>query len=92
MTSLRGMLPEAGFHGDGLDIAVSVAQAESPGYTTSHSTNAGTGDNSYGSFQINMLGNLAPARLRQYHLKFYDDLFDPRVNARVGYARGTYRT
>ncbi len=92
MTSLRELLAEAGFHGHGLDVAVAVAQAESGGHTMSHNTNAGTGDNSYGLFQINMLGSLGPARMRQYHLKSYDDLFDPRVNARVAYEMSQHGT
>ncbi len=92
MTSLRALLAEAGFHGHGLDVAVAVAQAESGGHTMSHNTNAGTGDNSYGLFQINMLGSLGPARMRQYHLKSYNDLFDPRVNARVAYEMSDHGT
>ena len=85
MTSLRALLASAGFHGQGLDTAVAVAMAESGGHPTSHNTNAGTGDNSYGLFQINMLGSLGPARMQQYHLSSYNDLFDPTVNARVAY-------
>src|SRR5215831_6757861 len=68
VTSLRALLASAGFHGQGLDTAVAVAMAESGGHPTSHNTNAGTGDNSYGLFQINMLGSLGPARMQQYHL------------------------
>jgi lysozyme-like protein len=85
MTSLRALLASAGFHGQGLDTAVAVAMAESGGHPTSHNTNAGTGDNSYGLFQINMLGSLGPARMQQYHLSSYDELFDPTVNAHVAY-------
>jgi hypothetical protein len=85
MTSLRALLASAGFHGQGLDTAVAVAMAESGGHPTSHNTNAGTGDNSYGLFQINMLGSLGPARMEQYHLSSYNELFDPSVNARVAY-------
>lgn len=85
MTSLRDLLASAGFHGHGLDTAVAVAMAESGGHPTSHNTNAGTGDNSYGLFQINMLGSLGPARLHEYHLSSNDQLFNPLINARVAY-------
>jgi cell wall-associated NlpC family hydrolase len=85
MSSLRALLEEAGFHGHGLDMAVSIAMAESGGHPMSHNTNAGTGDNSYGLFQINMLGSLGPARLAEYHLTSNNQLFDPLTNAKVAY-------
>ena len=85
MSSLRALLEEAGFHGHGLDTAVAVAMAESGGHPMAHNTNVGTGDNSYGLFQINMLGSLGPARLAEYHLSSNDQLFDPLTNAKVAY-------
>ena len=85
MSSLRALLEEAGFHGHGLDTAVAVAMAESGGHPMAHNTNAGTGDNSYGLFQINMLGSLGPARLAEYHLSSNNQLFDPLTNAKVAY-------
>ena len=72
---------EAGFRGQGLTTAVAVALAESGGRTTAH--NATPPDNSYGLWQINMLGALGPERRHQYHLKSNDQLFDPDTNARV---------
>lgn len=71
----------AGFRGQGLTTAVAVALAESDGRTTAH--NATPPDDSYGLWQINMLGALGPERRRQYHLKSDDQLFDPDTNARV---------
>ncbi|MGW4059272.1 transglycosylase SLT domain-containing protein [Amycolatopsis sp. NPDC004747] len=71
----------AGFRGRGLTTAVAVALAESGGRTTAH--NATPPDDSYGLWQINMLGALGPERRRQYHLKSDDQLFDPATNARV---------
>jgi murein DD-endopeptidase MepM/ murein hydrolase activator NlpD len=58
---------------------------ESGGNPQAHNPNAGTGDNSYGLFQINMLGNLGPARLKQFGLSSNDELLDPAVNARVAF-------
>lgn len=72
---------DAGFRGQGLTTAVAVALAESGGRTTAH--NGTPPDNSYGLWQINMLGALGPDRRHQYHLKSNDALFDPDTNARV---------
>jgi len=83
--SLVQTLQQAGFSGDALRTAWAVAMAESGGRATAHNPNAQTGDNSYGLFQINMLGNLGPARLRQYGLSRNEDLFDPTTNARVAF-------
>jgi hypothetical protein len=71
----------AGFRGQGLTTAVAVALAESGGRPTAH--NATPPDDSYGLWQINMLGALGPERRHQYHLKSDDQLFDPDTNARV---------
>ncbi|MCR6483739.1 lytic transglycosylase [Amycolatopsis sp. OK19-0408] len=72
---------DAGFRGQGLTTAVAVALAESGGRTTAH--NATPPDDSYGLWQINMLGALGPDRRHQYHLKSNDQLFDADTNARV---------
>lgn len=78
-------LQKAGFKGEALRQAWAIANRESGGRANAYNGNAGTGDKSYGMFQINMLGNLGPARLRQYGLKRNEDLFDPNTNARVAY-------
>src|SRR5262245_39639114 len=70
-----------GVRGHGLSTAVAVALAESGGNTRAH--NAVPPDNSYGLWQINMIGDLGPDRRHQYHLKSNDELFDPATNARV---------
>lgn len=75
----------AGFRGQALTNAVAIGLAESGGNPNAHNGNAGTGDNSYGLFQINMLGNLGPSRLSQYHLANNNALFDPYTNAKVAY-------
>jgi hypothetical protein len=71
----------AGFRGQGLTTAVAVALAESSGNTRAH--NDTPPDNSYGLWQINMLGALGPERRRQYDLDSNSELFNPAVNARV---------
>lgn len=60
-----------------------IAMAESSGNPRAHNPNANTGDNSYGLWQINMLGKMGPERLAKYGLKSNEDLFDPLTNARV---------
>jgi len=84
--TLRELLAKAGFSGSALDTAEAVARAESGGNARAHNPNAGTGDNSYGLFQINMLGAMGPQRRAQFHLSANEDLYDPEVNARVAYA------
>ena len=82
---LMGLLKKAGFRGQGLAHAYAIALAESGGRSGAHNTNAKTGDNSYGLFQINMLGGMGPARRKQYGLSANEDLFDPLTNAKVAY-------
>lgn len=85
---LMNVLKTAGFSGEDLREAWAVAMRESGGNPTSHNTDRSTGDNSYGMFQINMLGDMGKDRdkkFRQY-VKGYtgrDSLFDPLVNARA---------
>jgi hypothetical protein len=64
-------------------IAAAVGMAESGGNPRAHNTNASTGDNSYGAWQINMLGDLAPERLVLFGIKSNDELFDLQTNARA---------
>lgn len=82
---LMGILQQAGFTGQGLVTAFAVAKAESGGNAGAHNPNSQTGDNSYGLFQINMLGSMGPARRRQFGLNSNEDLWDPLTNARIAY-------
>lgn len=85
MASLMDILKSVGFSGQALNIAYAIAMAESSGNAKAHNPNANTGDNSYGLFQINMLGGMGPERRAKYGLKSNDELFDPYVNARIAY-------
>lgn len=85
VASLMDTLRQAGFSGSGLRMAYAIVVAESSGNSHAHNDNAGTGDNSYGLFQINMLGAMGPERRRQYGLNSNDDLFDPLTNAKVAF-------
>ena len=82
---LKAILYEVGFRGSNLKEAWAVAMKESTGRPRSHNDNPNTGDNSYGLFQINMIGSLGPARLKQYKLDSNKDLFNPLTNAKIAF-------
>ncbi|MFI7675636.1 transglycosylase SLT domain-containing protein [Actinophytocola sp. NPDC049390] len=75
---------DAGFRGQDLTVAVAVAMAESGGDTRAH--NPVPPDDSYGLWQINMIGSLGPARRDQFDLDSDRELFDPEENARAAWA------
>lgn len=75
---------KAGFRGEALTTAVAVAMAESGGNTHAH--NATPPDNSYGLWQVNMLGRMGPDRREQFHLHSNNDLFNADENAKAAYA------
>ena len=83
--NLVSILTQAGFSGQGLATAYAVAKAESGGRSTAYNGNTKTGDQSYGLFQINMLGALGPDRRKTFGLSSNDQLFDPATNAKVAY-------
>lgn len=58
-----------------------VAVPESGLNPTAHNPNAATGDDSYGLWQINMLGAMGVDRARSWGLSSYEQLFDPATNA-----------
>lgn len=64
-------------------LAGAVGWMESKGDLTAHNTNAATGDNSYGAWQINMLGAMGPERRAQFGISSNDQLFDLATNARA---------
>lgn len=74
----------AGFRGHALTTAVAVALAESGGNTRAH--NGTPPDNSYGLWQVNMLGSLGPARRHEFHLHSNDELFNADENAKAAWA------
>lgn len=84
--TIAGVALNAGFTGAALVTAVAVALGESGGNPNAHNGNAGTGDNSYGLWQINMLGSMGPERRARFNLKSNDELFNPSTNAKAAYA------
>ena len=83
------VLTAAGFEGKALKTAWAVVMRESRGRPVAHNKNANTGDNSYGLFQINMIGGLGVDRLAKFQDKIgiakTSDLLDPVANAKAAY-------
>lgn len=83
-SQIAGAAKAAGFSGSALAKAVAIALAESSGNPRAH--NAVPPDNSYGLWQINMLGSMGPARRKQFGLSSNTQLFDPVTNAKAAFA------
>jgi hypothetical protein len=81
MSQIAQVALNAGLPENKVATAVAIAMAESGGNTQAH--NRVPPDNSYGLWQINMLGDLGPARRKQFGLSGNDDLFSPAVNAKA---------
>jgi len=79
------LLRAVGFKGQALKTAWAVAMRESNGRPVAHNDNPSTGDNSYGIFQVNMLGSLGADRREKFGLAANADLFDPVTNAKVAF-------
>lgn len=91
-SALRDVLSAAGFKGQALETAMAVARAESGGIPGRHSDPSLLKDDSYGLFQINMLGQMGVRRnanyLKQYGQYGYtgpESLYNPEINARIAY-------
>jgi hypothetical protein len=79
------LLTLVGFEGKSLKTAWAVVKRESNGRPLAHNGNRSTGDNSYGLFQINMIGNLGEDRREKFDLKSNEELFDPVKNAQAAF-------
>jgi hypothetical protein len=82
---LKELLQAVGFEGQALKLAWGIVMRESRGGPTSHNGNSDTGDNSYGLFQINMIGGLGADRREKYGLTTNEELFNPVANARIAF-------
>jgi tape measure domain-containing protein len=78
---LKALALAAGFNDRDASIMAAIAMAESGGRSNAHNNNAATGDNSYGLWQVNMLGRMGPERRRSFGIGSNEALFDPAVNA-----------
>jgi hypothetical protein len=80
---LAKLLYKRGFRGKHLVNMLAIAGRESNWKPTAH--NGKPPDDSYGLFQINMLGKLGPARMKQFNISNYDQLFDPETNVKAAW-------
>ena len=71
----------AGFKPENARIMAGIAGAESSYKPGARNPDASTGDNSYGLWQINMLGGMGPERRAQFGIDNNDQLLDPATNA-----------
>jgi tape measure domain-containing protein len=78
---LKALALAAGFNDRDASIMAAIAMAESGGRSNAHNNNAATGDNSYGLWQVNMLGRMGPQRRQAFGIGSNEALFDPAVNA-----------
>jgi len=78
---LKSLAMAAGFNDRDASIMAAIAMAESGGRSGEHNNNPRTGDNSYGLWQVNMLGRMGPERRRSFGIGSNEALFDPAVNA-----------
>jgi hypothetical protein len=82
---LKELLHLVGFRGSNLVEAWGVAKKETNGQPIRINPNAKTGDNSWGLFQINMIGMLGPDRRDKFELVTNSDLLNPVVNAQIAF-------
>jgi hypothetical protein len=75
----------AGFRGENLVNVVAISKRESGWNAGAYNPNAKTKDLSFGLMQINMLGTLGPARLKQFGLSKNEELYDPATNMRAAF-------
>lgn len=62
-------------------VMAAIAMAESGGNPNAH--NVIPPDDSYGLWQINMIGSMGPTRRKEYGITSNDALFNPAVNAKA---------
>ena len=79
-------LRDAGFPESEIAKGVAIGIAESGLRTNAHNGNTSTGDNSYGVWQINMLGGMGTERRKQFGISNNEALFNPATNAKAAYS------
>lgn len=79
--AIKGLARAAGFNDRDASIMAAIAMAESGGRSSALNNNPGTGDLSFGLWQVNMIGRMGPERRRQFGISSNEALFNPEVNA-----------
>ena len=83
VNNLANLLRQAGFPEKDIPTMIGIAGGESSFNPRAFNPDASTGDQSYGLFQINMLGDLGPERRAQFGLRSNEELYDPVTNIRA---------
>ena len=82
---LKGLLKAVGFEGKALSQAWAIAMRESRGRSIAYNGNSRTGDNSFGIFQINMIGSMGDKRRDKFGMVSNAMLLDPVTNAQIAH-------
>lgn len=82
---LSELLYLVGFRGKNHKLAYCIVMRESNARPKAYNGNTSSGDNSYGIFQINMIGDLGVARRDKFELRSNAELFDPVRSAQIAY-------
>ena len=85
VSELRKIAKEAGFNDEEAKIMAAIAASESSGNPTAHNPDATTDDNSYGLWQINMIGPMGPERRAKLGIQSNEELFDAKKNAEAAF-------
>lgn len=80
------LLRQAGFPEEVVPTMVAIAHGESRLNPKAFNPDVSTGDQSYGLFQINMLGDMGPARRKQFGIASNEELYDPVKNVQAAKA------
>jgi hypothetical protein len=80
-TDIYQLAKSAGLEDSRAKMAAAIAMVESSGDPNAH--NAKPPDDSYGLWQINMLGSMGPARRKQFGISDNSQLYDPQINAKA---------
>lgn len=83
VAQMVSLAKEAGFSDEEAVIMAAIGAGESSGRTGAHNPDASSGDNSYGIWQINMLGKMGPVRRSEFGIEDNKELFDPKQNAKA---------
>ena len=84
-TMVAHLAHAAGFPNDAIDDVVGIAKRESGWDPSRTNFNERTKDQSYGLMQINMRGNLGPARRAEYGITSNDELLEPLTNLEAAF-------
>jgi hypothetical protein len=85
-SDLYTLAKKAGLPDSSAKVAAAIAMAESGGDPNVHNTNASTGDDSWGLWQINMIGSTGKQRRQQFKsigVNIDVELVDPTKNAKA---------